>query len=248
MVASNISRFYLSGGAANSNPALSLGGAKSTKMVGNQGVTQPVNITGVTILEARGNATGSGTLEFVSAASTLAWAAPGKSAGTPVSVGAGGEFMLQDPNKIGGLLVSVTVANLPGGSATDNITISAPTNNLFGALSVSPVESKNRYRCIYAYNSGIDVWRARVGVVTSPTNSLLAVGTDPAGPGGTATTIANENLAPTGVVFSSPMAPLGDYILIGALDPGEACAFWIRLVSKPGIPGDYFDNFRLSVI
>ena len=58
-----------SGGAANASPAASLGGAISThanKRVVSQIAAAPTNITGVTMLDAYGNATGVGSLYYAS--------------------------------------------------------------------------------------------------------------------------------------------------------------------------------------
>jgi len=69
--------------------------------------------------------------------------------------------------------------------------------------------------------------------VTGPTTFTYAVAGSPATPAtgtitaarGVATTVANENTAPSGVTFSEP-SEVGEAINLGALGPGESVACW----------------------
>lgn len=88
--------YRLSGGASNSDPAASLGGAmSSTRLVGCT-VTGVTNVTGVTVLDAIGNAGGNdGVLDFTASGTLLTWQGPGASAaGDPVDVGTNGRYIL----------------------------------------------------------------------------------------------------------------------------------------------------------
>lgn len=86
---------------------------------------QPANVSGVTIHYAEsGCPSGNGTLSYASAGTTLSWAGQGESAGAPVNVSAGGNFLI--PSNVGGhgVYVTVTPASLPGGNINDvNITV-----------------------------------------------------------------------------------------------------------------------------
>lgn len=62
-----------SGGASNSNPALSLGGVISSAIVPSQSVAAPVTVTGVTIIDAANNAVGLGSLWWDMGTSSLKW-------------------------------------------------------------------------------------------------------------------------------------------------------------------------------
>jgi hypothetical protein len=78
-------------------------------------------ITGVEILGCNvATPTGTGTLAFTAAGTTLAWTAPSGTAGTAVNVSAGGYFTLQGSAANTELYVRVTAGALPGSNTTDN--------------------------------------------------------------------------------------------------------------------------------
>lgn len=94
---------------------------------------------------------------------------------------------------------------------------------------------ESEYRCIYVKNThasltwlGVKVW---ISAETSG-GANAAIGLDPAGVGngsttGVATTIANEDTAPSGVTFSTPTTKAAG-LTIGDIGPGQAQAIWIR--------------------
>lgn len=89
--------------------------------------SQPVNITGVTIVEVSGDSTiGVGSLSFTYSGTTLQWKNPGDSAyGAAVNIGVGGTFNVFANDGIKFIEVSVVSGILPVANETDNITITS---------------------------------------------------------------------------------------------------------------------------
>lgn len=183
---------YLSGGASNTEPKVSLGAAISSALIKNQTATRATAlITGVTIDDAFGNALGNGTLSFNGTAKTLTWAPPNSTSGTAVNVSASGSYCIQGPSNGGAVNVTVVASSLPGGSVSDTVAISALANQLWD--DVSKAESNTggvEYRCEYFKNThGADslidfkLWIAE----NTPGQDSVAIGLDPAGLSGTAT-------------------------------------------------------------
>lgn len=138
---------------------------------------------------------------------------------------------------------------LSGGSANTN-----PNNSLGGQISTTQINPTNpqnlfdnissaeasagdiEYRCFYVFNSNATDTFFEVTVYissqTTSTSTSIEIGADPSGPGngsttGVATTIANEGVAPAGVVFSSPSTPVGG-IILGDFGPQQGRAVWVR--------------------
>lgn len=236
-------QFRLSGGAGNSNPNLSLGGAMSSSVMTSQNASALSSIPGVTINFAGGISVGVNnyvrhsyannvhTLELQDGLDGVY--------GPGVDVSAGGTFFLSGQNR-GSLAVTVAPGNLPTSASVVNpFTVTNIKNNLFDdVLKVDALNGAVDYRCVYLYNTHPTEAFLQVGVYgygssgnPAAAGDLFYVGADPAGAGngsstGVAATIANENAAPAGVTFSSPIitAPL----ILGAIQPGEARALWLR--------------------
>src|SRR5262245_6915636 len=97
----------LTGGAANTDPDLSLGGDMSSERVLSQSTSALSNITGVVIDYAGGNPAGAGTLAFDFSDGTLVWTAFGLGAGDAVDVNnASGRYAIFGEQGV--LLVTVT--------------------------------------------------------------------------------------------------------------------------------------------
>ena len=224
----------LSGGAANQNPALSLGGILSSKRLLSRTGAGIANITGVTIDDAPGSELGAGTLTYAAAGKTLVWQPNGGVAGDPVSLTESGRYAL--PGGAGYLCVSVDFASLPAANKADTIVITQVANALFDDISkLESYDGDTEYRCCYLLNAhpsepfiGCKVY---IGAQPSGPDTLM-LGLDPAGIGdgsstGVATSTVNENTAPAGVSFSAPSA-IGAALSIGSLAPGQAQALWQR--------------------
>ena len=91
------------------------------------------------------------------------------------------------------------------------------------------------YRCVYVRNANASLtWSNVVAWLSAQTTggADMAIGIDPAVAGdgsttGVATTVANENTAPTGVTFSAPTTK-GTGLSIGNLTAGQGRAIWFR--------------------
>jgi hypothetical protein len=142
------------------------------------------------------------------------------------------------PSSQGGNVIVTTVnASFPGVDTTDStVTVADIANRLFD--DITKAESFNgdtEYRCVYFENSdstdtafGLKLW---IGTDAAPDN--LAIGLDPVGKNGTATTIVNESTAPAGVSFSSPTTE-GTGLSFGDLAATDKYAFWIRRIISAG--------------
>lgn len=118
------------------------------------------------------------------------------------------------------------------GGAISETEVGAGLENLFAnALGAEAAAGSVKYRCFYVQNDHgsltlIDTltW---ISQLTTSEDDEIAIGLDPAGVNGTATTVANEDSAPAGVSFSTPTNS-GAGLDIGDLEPGEFQAIWVR--------------------
>jgi len=219
-----------SGGAANAVTLSSLGGVKSSVLVVSQNTTIAVqNITGVTIVDAIGNALGNGTL--TSDGTNLTWAEVGGIAGAPVNVSVNGRYTIVSA---GTGVVIVDVLNLGAGALTDTVTIADNKNNLFDdVLASESVTGKIEYRCMYVHNAsainmlGCVIW---INAITpGPDDMQLMVDAAGAGNGsttGVAQVIATEATQPTGAFSAPQTSAVG--LSLGAINAGQSAAFWVR--------------------
>lgn len=232
-------KMYLSGGQANSDAGLSLGGAISTTRVLSQNVTG-LTMDGIAIEYAVDNPTGAGTLTYTYSGQLLKWASYGNTAGIDVAVGGGGSFILKSNSSTGELVVTVTPANLPVANTTNSLTISNYQNRVFdNQESLQVFNGHTDYRCVYLKNMGsaaennVKVW------ITQPIGATtMMIGLDPAGVGdgintGVAQTVADELTAPTGLQFVNVTTKLTG-LTVTQLTPGQAFAFWIKRTITAG--------------
>lgn len=124
--------------------------------------------------------------------------------------------------------------------------LSGVHNNLWFDYSVAEsISGITKYRCLYIINNNRDytytnvrVWK---GGGTPSYSSAFAMGLGTAAISATEQVIANENTAPTSVVFSNP----SDYasgLVIGNLTPGQYKAVWIKISlnsSAAAYPNDF---------
>ena len=151
-----------------------------------------------------------------------------------------------DPDDSLGAYVSTTAVNL-----------AAPANNLFD--NVRGIESEagdTEYRCVFILNNHATLTaedvRVYISAETDP-GADVAIGLDPTGitakgknDGVQAVAVADEDTAPAGVAFSSPV----DYataLTIGNLAPGEVAAVWIRRTVAAATPALDVDGVVLTV-
>lgn len=233
--------FRLSGGAANTDPAAALGGAMSTAgggLIESQSITPDSALSGVTFEYGANNLTTStGTLTYTASGTTLQWTPPGGSAGIAVNVGVDGTYTILDADSQRYIVVTVVAASLPGADATRTITVANNTNTLFDDIAVADsIAGDTEYRCFYVKNAhgSESMSNAVVWIDTqTPGADSISIGLDPAGAGGTATTIADENTAPSGVSFSAPSGSATG-LDMGAIAAGQSYPVWVKRVVAAG--------------
>jgi hypothetical protein len=229
-------QIYLSGGAANSDPNLSLGGIISSTQVTSQDCQAPVNVNGVVINNAFSNLEGNGTLYWFNATNQLAWQAPGQGTYVPVTITGDGQYTLGGSS--GYLIVTATLATLQaiGSDQTDTLAITYQANKVYDDISKNEsLAGDIEYRCLYIKNiNGVDpITDVKLFLKAQPTGpDELDIGLDPAGVGdgsttGVATTAADEGTAPAGVSFSRPSTSASG-LAVGTLASNACAAFWIR--------------------
>lgn len=241
----------LSGGSANTNPQLSIGGAMSTSLVSSQTVGTPSQVTGVTIKAAHNNPEGAGTLKYTLTGGTLSWRPPSSAVDYSQAVSGDGEYMLGDPVE-GFIVVDVVSASLPAGSRTDTLGV----NPSFGALmdTVQPAESlagSTEYRCTYIFNTGDTIaYNLKVWILSQTTGQdSVEIALDPAGKGDGSTTGVAIQLADetdstdqlAGVTFSTPSS-IGAALVVGDLAPNEGAALWEKRIVPPNVTQQDLDN------
>lgn len=138
-----------------------------------------------------------------------------------------------------------------GGIKSSNQIADATVQNLFANVSGAEAAAGSiKYRCFYIHNNhGSLTWQSVVEWIltqTPSTDTVVAIGLDPAGVGngsttGVATTIANEDTAPAGVTFSEP-ADKGSGLNIGNIASSNSQATWVRRTVTAGASAYDSDN------
>ncbi len=152
-------RWFLSGGAGNSDPNASLGGVMSSTEIKTKNASKDTNnITGVVLRDVSGdcpdsNGAGKGQLSFTVTGTLLKFKKPGGTLGAGVDISSDGVYMVYDDDGTVFAIVEVTASSLPGTDQTDNVTVAGPLHFLFDAIS----KSENWYgddevRCIFMKN------------------------------------------------------------------------------------------------
>jgi len=128
-------------------------------------------------------------------------------------------------------------ASLGGVMSSNSVVGSPTTNNIFDNVTADEALAGDiNYRCIYILNSntvdGLISGKVWIESNTPSADTNIAIGLDPAGVGdgsttGVATTIADEDTAPSGVTFSSP-ATEGAALAIPAMTASQGIALWVR--------------------
>lgn len=245
-----------SGGAANTDPLADLGGAISTagaKDILSQTAGAPTTITGVTILDAAGNAEGDGTLFFDSASSSLRWTPLGGTAGSSVDVSVSGDYAIQGGNNGGVLKVAVVSASLPSSDQTNTITIANIAENIFDDVAKADAKAGDtEYRGVYwendhATDSMVDI---RMWMETNtPGQDVVQIALAVEAKNVSMATIADENTAPATVDFDA--ANPVDYdsgIAIPDLSAGDFQGWWLKRTVPAGTNESQENNsFRIGV-
>lgn len=166
-------RFFLSGGAGNSDPKASLGGEMSTTELKTKNASKDTNnITGVVLRDVSGDCPdgATGQLDYTAAGTLLKFKKPGGTLGAGVDVSANGVYQVYDDDGAVFAIVEVTAASLPVGNEQDTVTVAGPLHYLFDAIK----KSENWYgdeehRCIFVANDQEE----ETGTVTSAAAATL---------------------------------------------------------------------------
>lgn len=246
-------KFYLSGGAANSNPNLSLGGAISNTEIQSQLASYyNGSMPGVTLLSSFGNIQSTTgqiqlSLKIVNGIKRLIYTPYGIEAFTLsqnfdncVVNPSNGVYNLSwsDYGVMSGISISIIASSLGGADASYGINIQNPTSNgLFDDLSESDIiNSVTSFRCIYAKNTGASTVNFKLYTPKTSLSSSIYLGLDPAGAGGTAQLIANDSVIPNTVNFSFNREY--DTGLSASLGSNVSYPFWIKRSAMPFFVGD----------
>jgi hypothetical protein len=246
-----------SGGAANVDPDLDLGGAISTagtKDILSQTSTALTTITGVTIDDAAGNTEGAGTLFFDSTASTLRWTPFNGTAGNAIDVSVNGAYALQGGNNGGLLKVTVVSGTLPSSDQTNTSTIANIANNMFDDVAKADAKAGDtNYRGVYwendhASDSMVDI---RMWIETNTQGQdvvQIAIANEAVNV--TMATIANEATDPALTIDFDDTNPI-DYdsgIIIPDLTFGSFQGWWLKRTVPAGTNQSQTNNsFRIGV-
>lgn len=245
--------YRLSGGASNSDPAASLGGAMSSERLVGFTVTGVTNVTGVTVLDAIGNTGGNdGVLDFTASGTLLTWQGPGATGpGTAVNVGTDGRYTLTDD--IGtSLLIEVVATSLPGTDQTDSaVTVTPVANGLFDDVSnTESLAGDIEYRCFYITNTHpTDSFLNTTVFIGQDTDGddSLEIGLDDNGINGTAVTIVGEGTAPADVVFTAA-GQADPALTVGELAAGDYLAVWQKRTVPEANTAAYPNNTSIITV
>lgn len=245
--------FYLSGGAANTNPALSLGGARSSQLVAGDTVAylSGDSIAGVSLGASHGLTLHTGStnnasvmLSCLNGVKRLIFTPYGVAAGTVLPdlsnvklVTSSGVYHLawSASYPLQSIETNVTFASLPAVDTTARLVTTRSPNGLFDNTTPDPdYNVVTDYRCVYLRNGGAASVDCAVFLDTLAQGSSIYLGLDPSGVGGVPATLANEAATPSGVVFSQPTDLLGG--LPVTLGVGQQIAVWLRRMQHPFLP------------
>jgi len=246
-----------SGGAANTDPNLDLGGAKSTagtKDILSQTPSAPTTITGVVIDDAAGNDEGDGTLAFDSVNTTLRWTPLNGTAGVAVDVSTNGAYAIQGASNGGVLKVTVTSGALPSSDQTNTITITNIANNMFDDVAKADAKAGDiEFRGVYWENDhatdamvDIRMWVEQ----NTPGQDVIQIAIGDEAKNIALGVIANEDTDPALTIDFDDNNPV-DYasgIVIPDLSAGDYQGWWLKRTVPAGTNQSQTNNaFRIGV-
>jgi hypothetical protein len=141
-------------------------------------------------------------------------------------------------------------ASLGGDISTTEIT-TATLHNLFDIVASAEAEAGDtEYRCFYVRNThgSLTLQDAKVWISgdNSGADAAIAISLATQGVNGTAATIANEDTAPAGQTFTTPVAE-GAALTIGDVPQGQHQAIWVRRVITAGAAASNNNNVTFTV-
>ena len=141
-----------------------------------------------------------------------------------------------------------------GGARSSTIISDRAFAGLFGDVSAAQrLAGIVRYRCFYVRVQTANAYGllapVRAWIAEQPAgDDLIAIGLDPAGKNGVATTIPDQTMAPAGVTFSAPASDAAGIELSDApYVNGDYCAVWVRDTVPAGADAIVNDTATLCV-
>lgn len=235
----NLKWFY-SGGSTNDVHSLSLGGIQSTAGPTSQTFSPAQPISGFTVRSASNNVVGEGEVHLLVLSNGkrfIGWSPRNGVAPSYVEAIASGNYTYMDGRgtPFGYVTADIDLELLPTTSTYAPLWILNDPNQIFGDVGAAEARTGSvTYRCLYLHNDHPTEPIYQVGVsrkTDSHTRSTIRLGLDPAGVGGEATTIVDENTPPAGVTFSEPTRD--SELSVGTLAAGESVAVWIERTIPP---------------
>lgn len=227
---------WLSGGAGNTSPAASIGGARSTAQdTANMDFTPSSPFSGLTVLFLT-LINEDPTVQFVAIDDfgddrielqgyDFSGAAIQGTTGTETGYITGVDFTANNNLGIARVTADYDVVVTPD---SGTVAAAAPDDNLFTFVpSSNYVSGYTRYRCFYILNNGgasSDAYTLTVANFSGPNS--VEIGMAPEGIDGTAELLGSETTTPTGVTFASTAS-------LPVLASGEFHAVWVKEVGDP---------------
>lgn len=235
----------LSGGAANTDPTLSSGGAKSTTVVLSQSASIASAIPGITISNAAGNLPGSGTLAYTFNGRTITWTPPGDTLpGPAVTLGSNGTYLARGSSGInsGYVIITVVSASLSSAMNYSSAAVIADQAALFLPVVAKDVAyaGATEYFLYYLSNTGATALAAAAIQVQVDTNGpdTLSI----------AVISAKNTTELLAAAAAHTYSPTGINVAMGNLSPADYWGFWIKRVT-PALTVDSVaaNTFKLRI-
>jgi hypothetical protein len=138
-----------------------------------------------------------------------------------------------------------------GGAISSTEIVTATLQNLFDQVSGAESAAGDiEYRCIYVKNTHgsltLNVAKIWISTNTPATDTTIDIALGGEGDNGVAETVANENAAPVGEVFSAP-ATYAAGLSLGNLAAGHFYPVWVRWTITLGAAANASDAAIISV-
>jgi len=237
----------LSGGAANTDVALSIGGAKSSVAVLSQSASVTSAIPGVTVSDAAGNPLGNGTLSYAFSGKTIRWTPPTGAIGVPVSIGANGTYLIRGANTTDGYVI-ITVVSASLSSALNystSVTIANQSTLFLPAVDkATAYAGATEYYCFYLENAGAATIKAVKAQIQTDTIGLDTLSLGRITTINTLGTADGDVNTGHGVTFNA----VGVDAVLGDIPTTEYWGIWIkRVIPALTVDGVTANTFRVKI-
>lgn len=149
----------------------------------------------------------------------------------------------------GGATNANPAASIGGAESSNAYTGTKTAGNLFDDSAFTEYNASGHidYRCVYVHNNEASAGGTAVAYVSqqAPTGTVIAIGAATQAAGSTATAIANDATAPSGVTFSAPTSA-GTGISLGTIGAGQGKGLWIRRTISAGATPNAANAWEIS--